>query len=136
MVKGKFARFVLKRQFPTGLLTYSDLNVFGLSGTIQGPRRFRKKGGELLPWAERALQILRTYAMSEESEAESVIAYKVLEDIESSGSSSYDLVPKGKKNAIVKNGVPVYPRDPKVAAHALELANHSCEIDGAHLTFI
>lgn len=36
----------------------------------------------------------------------------------------------------MKNGVPVYPRDPKVAAHALELANHSCEIDGAHLTFI
>ncbi|WP_250277278.1 MrcB family domain-containing protein [[Clostridium] colinum] len=40
------------------------------------------------------------------------------------------------KNIINNKGVKVYPRDIKVAANALILANYKCEIENTHTTFI
>ena len=44
---------------------------------------------------------------------------------------------KTKKECIIDNkGGSVYPRDAKVAANALEIANYKCEIDEKHQSFI
>ena len=44
--------------------------------------------------------------------------------------------PQPVKEAIVKDGIKIYPRDRKVAINALIHAHFKCEIDNSHRTFI
>lgn len=49
----------------------------------------------------------------------------------------YQGIPREKLNTIEdKKGANSYPRNPQIAANALKLAGHSCEIDPTHITFI
>ena len=44
--------------------------------------------------------------------------------------------PKQVKEAVVKDGIRVFPRDRRTAAHALAHAHFTCEVDPAHPTFL
>lgn len=84
--------------------------------------------------------VVSEFSIQNERQADSElfdeINEQILETLESDTTFEYSGIPQAKKEAVFVNGHKTYKRDKKKSINALRKANHKCEIDESHPSFI
>lgn len=77
------------------------------------------------------------YELTEDEEIEAVDKVLASGKINKEETVEFKGEKKPKKGSVIDNkGKKAYPRDPKVAANAIKIAEYKCEVDGHHASFI
>lgn len=131
----RFVRLKLMLTLPSELLALRELRLAGLYCPPQSPTRFIDPAGNIRPWAqliysEVSNHLKRLSIDASEDEFLSLIdAAPLLEK------ANYPETPKKKESLQRIAPQNIYPRDPNIAARALNLANYRCEINSNHALF-
>lgn len=136
IANGTFARLQLVRRLPTDLITFNSLRAHGMTGVVQGPRRLRDSEGNLYSWGRHIKDQVAVFEAGIGSAVDEMKIASLAEGIEPSPKVSYLGKPQLRVPVVMSNGVPTYPRSPRIVANALALANYECEIDRAHPSFV
>ncbi|MGL4361834.1 MAG: HNH endonuclease [Cellulosilyticaceae bacterium] len=126
---GRYMELQLVTIYKDGILPYERLKEHGLKA-VQGPSKVNARLDRYLNTQE---IVANQDVWKKEIVEDSLLTKEIL--IEASENQTSTTSYK-RKEAIIRDGIKVYPRDKIVAARALKKANYLCELDNIHDTFM